>query len=150
MSKILTFVKSRTYDTVKKVMYPDKVAIERELNEVQRLIIQGHDVELRDGVKIINLTIEKFNDLVVPRYPDYDNWVLKDPNENNVPNTEEVASNNIPQGSDVESKDNNNLSHLEENKKEDKKVEEDKSLNIGKEKKEEKKDNKKPDVQVQK
>lgn len=150
MSKILTFVKSRTYDTVKKVMYPDKVAIERELNEVQRLIIQGHDVELRDGVKIINLTIEKFNDLVVPRYPDYDNWVLKDPNENNVPNTEEAASNNIPQGSDVESKDNNNLSHLEENKKEDKKVEEDKSLNIGKEKKEEKKDNKKPDVQVQK
>lgn len=149
MSKILTFVKSRTYDTVKKVMYPDKVAIERELNEVQRLIIQGHDVELRDGVKIINLTIEKFNDLVVPRYPDYDNWILKDPNENNVPNTEE-AVNNVPKGSDVENKDNANLSHLEENKKEDKKVEEDKSLNIGKDKKEEKKDTKKPDVQVQK
>lgn len=73
MAKILTYVSSSTYDTLLNIMYPDDHAIERTLQEVERLIIQGHTVEYRFGSNMSTvLDMDKFNDFIRPKFADED------------------------------------------------------------------------------
>lgn len=73
MAKILTYVSSSTYDTLLNIMYPDDHAIERTLQEVERLIIQGHTVEYRFGSSMSTvLDMDKFNDFIRPKFADED------------------------------------------------------------------------------
>lgn len=73
MAKVLTYVSSSTYDTLLNIMYPDEHAIERSLQEVERLIIQGHTVEYRFGNNMSTvLDMDRFNEFVRPKYADED------------------------------------------------------------------------------
>ena len=73
MAKVLTYVSSYTYDTLLNIMYPDEHAIERSLQEVERLIIQGHTVEYRFGNNMSTvLDMDRFNEFVRPKYVDED------------------------------------------------------------------------------
>lgn len=73
MAKVLTYVSSYTYDTLLNIMYPDEHAIERSLQEVERLIIQGHTVEYRFGNNMSTvLDMDRFNEFVRPKYADED------------------------------------------------------------------------------
>ena len=73
MAKVLTYVSSYTYDTLLNIMYPDEHAIERSLQEVERLIIQGHTVEYRFGNNLSTvLDMDRFNEFVRPKYADED------------------------------------------------------------------------------
>lgn len=73
MAKVLTYVSSSTYDTLLNIMYPDEHAKERSLQEVERLIIQGHTVEYRFGNNMSTvLDIDRFNEFVRPKYADED------------------------------------------------------------------------------
>lgn len=66
---IKTYVSSSTYDTLLNIMYPDMEAKDRTLQEVERLIIQGHTVEYRFGNNMsTTLTMEKFNEFIRPKY----------------------------------------------------------------------------------
>lgn len=76
--KILTYVTSRTYDTKELVMYPDTVPVERDLKDVERLILEGHSIQWRKGTLIMDLTLSKFNSAVKPLFPDYTGY---DPTE---------------------------------------------------------------------
>lgn len=76
--KILTYVTSRTYDTKEFVMYPDTVPVERDLKDVERLILEGHSIQWRKGTLIMDLTLSKFNSAVKPLFPDYTGY---DPTE---------------------------------------------------------------------
>lgn len=69
MNKIKTYVSSATYDSLLDVMYPDEYAKDRTLQEVERLIVQGHTVEYRFGNNLSTvLDIDKFNDYIRPKY----------------------------------------------------------------------------------
>lgn len=71
MAKIVTYVSSYTYDELLGIMYPDEVAKERALEEVERLIVQGHTIEHRFGDNMATvLDLEKFNTYVKPNYSD--------------------------------------------------------------------------------
>ena len=71
MAKIVTYVSSYTYDELLGIMYPDDVAKERALEEVERLIVQGHTIEHRFGDNMATvLDLEKFNTYVKPNYSD--------------------------------------------------------------------------------
>lgn len=71
MAKVLTYVSSSTYDTLLNIMYPDDHAVERSLQEVERLIVQGHTVEYRFGSNMSTvLDIDRFNEFIRPKYAD--------------------------------------------------------------------------------
>lgn len=70
---VRTYVTSMTYDTLKDVMYPDLEEVERTVEEVERLILQGHTVEYRFGDnRSVILDIDKFNTFVKPHFPTTD------------------------------------------------------------------------------
>lgn len=72
MAKIKTYVSSQTYDTLLSMYYPDDTVKERTLEEVERLILQGHTVEYRFGDNMsTELDLEKFNTFVKPRFAEY-------------------------------------------------------------------------------
>ena len=71
MAKVLTYVSSSTYDTLLNIMYPDDHAVERSLQEVERLIVQGHTVEYRFGSNMSTvLDIDRFNEFIRPKFAD--------------------------------------------------------------------------------
>ena len=71
MAKVLTYVSSNTYDTLLNIMYPDDHAVERSLQEVERLIVQGHTVEYRFGSNMSTvLDIDRFNEFIRPKFAD--------------------------------------------------------------------------------
>ena len=73
MAKVATYVSSSTYDTLLNIMYPDEHVVERSLQEVERLIIQGHTVEYRFGNNMSTvLDMDRFNEFVRPKYADED------------------------------------------------------------------------------
>lgn len=71
MPTIATFITSKTWDYKNKCMYPDKDVVDRELEDVERLIVEGHTIEWRSENLIMTLTMDKFNDIVKPLFPDY-------------------------------------------------------------------------------
>ena len=73
MAKVLTYVSSNTYDTLLNIMYPDDHATYRSVQEVERLIIQGHTVEYRFGSNLSTvLDMDRFNEFIRPKYADDD------------------------------------------------------------------------------
>ncbi len=69
MATILTYVSSHTYDELLGIMYPDETAKERTLEEIERLIVQGHSIEHRFGDNMTTLLdLDKFNTYVKPKY----------------------------------------------------------------------------------
>ena len=69
MAKIKTYVASNTYDTLLNIMYPDDEAKDRTVQEVERLIVQGHTVEYRFGSNMsVVLDIDKFNEFIRPKF----------------------------------------------------------------------------------
>ena len=73
MAKVLTYVSSNTYDTLLNIMYPDDHATYRSVQEVERLIIQGHTVEYRFGSNLSTvLDMDIFNEFIRPKYADDD------------------------------------------------------------------------------
>ena len=71
MPAIATFITSKTWDYKNKCMYPDKDVVDRELEDVERLIVEGHTIEWRSENLIMTLTMDKFNEIVKPLFPDY-------------------------------------------------------------------------------
>lgn len=71
MPTIATFITSKTWDYKNKCMYPDKDVVDRELEDVERLIVEGHTIEWRSENLIMTLTMDKFNEIVKPLFPDY-------------------------------------------------------------------------------
>lgn len=70
--KVKTYVTSYTYDIVENKMYPDEEIVERELKEVERLLLQGHTVEYRFGDAMSTvLDMDKFKEFLVPLDPEY-------------------------------------------------------------------------------
>lgn len=70
--KVKTYVTSYTYDIVENKMYPDEEIVERELKEVERLLLQGHTVEYRFGDAMSTvLDMDKFKEFLVPLDPVY-------------------------------------------------------------------------------
>ena len=70
--KVKTYVTSYTYDIVENKMYPDEDVVERELKEVERLLLQGHTVEYRFGDAMSTvLDMDKFKEFLVPLDPVY-------------------------------------------------------------------------------
>ena len=70
--KVKTYVTSYTYDIVENKMYPDEEVVERELKEVERLLLQGHTVEYRFGDAMSTvLDMDKFKEFLVPLDPEY-------------------------------------------------------------------------------
>lgn len=68
-AKIKTYVSSNTYDTLLNIMYPDDEAKDRTIQEVERLIVQGHTVEYRFGSNMsVVLDIDKFNEFIRPKF----------------------------------------------------------------------------------
>ena len=72
MPKIDTFITSKTWDYKNKCMYPDKDIVERELEDVERLLVEGHTVEWRSNNLVMTLNMDKFNTIVKPLFPDFD------------------------------------------------------------------------------
>lgn len=71
MAGVRTYVSSYTYDTLLNIMYPDDHEKERSVQEVERLIVQGHTVEYRFGNNMSTvLDMDKFNEYVRPKYTD--------------------------------------------------------------------------------
>lgn len=71
MAGVRTYVSSFTYDTLLNIMYPDDHEKERPVQEVERLIVQGHTVEYRFGNNMSTvLDMDKFNEYVRPKYTD--------------------------------------------------------------------------------
>ena len=69
MAKIVTYVSSNTYDKLLNIMYPDDHAKYRTLQEVERLITQGHTVEYRFGSNQSTvLDMDKFNQFIRPKF----------------------------------------------------------------------------------
>ena len=98
MPQILTYVSSNTFDEVLMKMYPDGEAVERDIDEVERLIIQGHTVQYRFGNNSVDLTLDKLNTLVKPLFKDEP--VEEVPAEDVVPNpeasfTEDLTANSM-------------------------------------------------------
>lgn len=56
MKEYESLVLSRTFDIVEKVMYPEKISKMRNIKELERLITEGHVVEIRDGYS--NVTVD--------------------------------------------------------------------------------------------
>lgn len=70
--KVKTYVTSYTYDIVENKMYPDEEVVERELKEVERLLLQGHTIEYRFGDAMSTvLDMDKFKEFLVPLDPVY-------------------------------------------------------------------------------
>ena len=84
MAKINTMVTSRTFDVEEKVMYPDRETKERTLDDVARLLTTGHTVEWRDGNRVIVLTVDKFNKILLPRFPEHSSLNIAVEEENTV------------------------------------------------------------------
>lgn len=72
MPKIDTFITSKTWDYKNKCMYPDKDIVERELEDVERLLVEGHTIEWRSNNLVMTLNMDKFNTIVKPLFPDFD------------------------------------------------------------------------------
>ena len=71
MAGVRTYVSSYTYDTLLNIMYPDDHEKKRTVQEVERLIVQGHTVEYRFGNNMSTvLDMDKFNEYVRPKYTD--------------------------------------------------------------------------------
>lgn len=64
--EVLTYVKSTSYDILLNKMYPDGEAVLRPAEEIERLIKQGHIVEWRESNKSMELTIDSFNNVLLP------------------------------------------------------------------------------------
>lgn len=77
-------VTSRTFDVEEKVMYPDRETKERTLDDVARLLTTGHTVEWRDGNRVIVLTVDKFNKILLPRFPEHSSLNIAVEEENTV------------------------------------------------------------------
>lgn len=72
MPKISTFITSKTWDYKNKCMYPDKDIVERDLEDVERLLVEGHTIEWRSNNLVMTLNMDKFNTIVKPLFPDFD------------------------------------------------------------------------------
>lgn len=72
MPKIDTFITSKTWDYKNKCMYPDKDIVERDLEDVERLLVEGHTIEWRSNNLVMTLNMDKFNTIVKPLFPDFD------------------------------------------------------------------------------
>lgn len=71
MPKISTFITSKTWDYKNKCMYPDKDVVERELEDVERLLVEGHTIEWRSNNLVMTLNMDKFNTVVKPLFPEF-------------------------------------------------------------------------------
>ena len=140
MAKVLTYVSSNTYDTLLNIMYPDDHAIYRSVQEVERLIIQGHTVEYRFGSNLSTvLDMDRFNEFIRPKYADDDEPRVNTQEEGQsetidlqpfkpfIPETpktgveETKTNNNIPEenkdnSEEVKEESTENKEHVEENK----------------------------------
>ena len=92
MAKIATFITSKTWDYKNKCMYPDKDVVERELEDVERLLVEGHTVEWRSNYLVMTLTMDKFNTVVKPLFPEFNS----NPEKHELPTTNEVTGMPLP------------------------------------------------------
>lgn len=91
MKEYESLVLSRTFDIVENVMYPEKISKMRNVKELERLITEGHVVEIRDGYS--NVTVDSL-DMLNKLYGEVQQTVVVDEDTTTV-NTSKIQ---LPNG----------------------------------------------------
>lgn len=69
--KLSTYVTSYTWDEKTSTSFPEHVEVERTIDEIDRLIREGHTVKVVLGDTVLEMTPTLFDSILMPLYPDY-------------------------------------------------------------------------------